>query len=281
MVYVWVRTAMKNGVSAFKYKGWLLWATIGVGLLGQMGCQPIEHTPGLQTDWGQDSPLPAGQYHVIGRSLRGRPIIAQVFGAGSDVTLIIGTIHGDEAAGTPLVRRLARHLEDNRHLLQGRTVVLVPTANPDGKAAVTRGNARGVDLNRNFPATNRENSREYGMVGLSEPEAVAIHQLIRRYHPDRIVALHQPLACLDYDGPGQELAQRMAGQCKLPVKKIGARPGSLGSYAGETEGIPIVTMEMLKGDTLLSDTQLWVRYGDALLAAIESPSGPQDTWRAR
>jgi protein MpaA len=253
---------------------------VGV-LLGQMGCQPAAHAPGLQTDFGEDSPLPAGQYHIVGRSVRGRPIVAQIFGTGSDVTLIVGTIHGDETAGTPLVRRLARHLENNRSLLRGRTVVLVATVNPDGKIDGTRHNARGVDLNRNFPAANRENNRENGPAGLSEPESVAIYQLIRRYQPDRIVALHQPLACIDYDGPAQDLAQSMAAHCQLPVKKIGARPGSLGSYAGETQKIPIITMEMLKGDTLLSDTQLWVRYGDVLLAAINSPIQAPDVWHAR
>lgn len=225
--------------------------------------------------------MPAGQYRVIGRSVRGRPIVAQFFGTGPNTTLIIGTIHGNEPAGTPLVRRLADHLESNRQLLDGRTVVLVANVNPDGKASNTRSNARGVDLNRNFPAANRINNRENGPSGLSEPEAVAIHQLIRRYRPDRIVALHQPLACMDYDGPAEDLAQRMAAKCRLPVKKLGARPGSLGAYAGETEGIPTITMEMLKGDTLLSEVQLWIRYGDALLAAIESEPKQPDVWRAQ
>jgi protein MpaA len=248
-----------------------------------MGCQSVDPSPALETeaDGAGVSLLPAGQYHVVGRSVQGRPIVAQVFGTGSDVTLIIGTIHGNEAAGTPLVRRLARYLETNRHLLRGRTVVLVPTSNPDGKAAGTRHNARGVDLNRNFPADNRENNSTNGPSGLSEPESLAIHQLISRYRPDRIVALHQPLACMDYDGPGKDLAERMASRCNLPVKKLGGRPGSLGSFAGETKGIPIITMEMLKGDTWLSDVELWARYGNALLAAIDSPSLPQDVWRAR
>ncbi|MFC1763976.1 M14 family zinc carboxypeptidase [Planctomycetota bacterium] len=247
------------------------------------GCTPVKPEPWVNENdsWSPDPVLPAGQYHVVGRSVRGRPLTIQVFGSGPDVTLIVGTIHGNEAAGTELVRYFGGHLERNRHLLQGRTIVLMATANPDGKVAVKRSNARGIDLNRNFPSNNRINNKTNGPGGLSEPEAVAIDQLIRKYRPDRIVTLHQPLACVDYDGPAKDLAERMATHCDLPVKKLGARPGSLGSYAGETLNIPIVTLEMLKNDTWLSDIQLWNRYGSSLLAAVDSPSAAPDVWRAR
>ena len=118
---------------------------------------------------------------------------------------------------------------------------------------------------------NRLDDRRYGRTALSEPEARAIEQLIVQYVPDRIVSIHQPLACIDYDGPGSALAARMAQFCDLPVKKLGARPGSLGSYAGVTLGIPIITFEMLRADSQLTSETLWQRYGKALLAAIVYP----------
>lgn len=198
-----------------------------------------------------------------------------VLGEGPDVTFILATIHGNEPAGTPLVRRLTRHLDQNREVLTGRTVVLLPVANPDGLANGTRFNVHNVDLNRNFIASNRSSKVRGGSEALSEPEARAIHQLIQQYGPDRIVSIHQPLNCIDYDGPGQQLASHMAQYCALPVKKLGAKPGSLGSYAGVTVGIPIITFEMLANDSELGSESLWRKYGKALIAAIVYPNRPE------
>jgi protein MpaA len=132
-----------------------------------------------------------------------------------------------------------------------------------------------VDLNRNFPSANRINERQSGAAALSEPEARVIKQLIEQYAPDRIVSLHQPFSCIDYDGPGTTLAVRMAQYCNLPVKKMGAIPGSLGSYAGVDLGIPIITFEMRQNDSGLDSNILWQRYGKALVAAIVYPERVQ------
>jgi protein MpaA len=214
--------------------------------------------------------LPA-QYRIAGTSVQGRPIMCLLVGQGPEVTFVLATIHGNESAGTPLVRRLTEYLEQHPRLLAGRKVVLLPVANPDGMARNSRENVHGVDLNRNFDAANRVNSKDTGLSALSEPEARAIRQLILEHTPERIVSIHQPLTCIDYDGPGQALAGHMAQYCDLPVKKLGARPGSLGSYAGLTLGIPIITLELPRSADLLSEQALWQQYGKALLAAIVYP----------
>jgi protein MpaA len=183
----------------------------------------------------------------------------------------MATIHGNEAVGTPLVRRLGAHLREHPDLLEGRTAVLLAVANPDGMARSIRYNARGVDLNRNFEAANRVTDEHSGKTALSEPESRIIRELIERYKPDRIVSIHQPLACIDYDGPAEALANHIAQYCNLPVKKVGAKPGSLGSYAGVTLGIPIITFEMLPADSKLDAQTLWDRYGKALIAAVVFP----------
>jgi protein MpaA len=219
--------------------------------------------------------LVPGQYRIVGTSVRRLPILFFVLGQGPDVTFILATIHGNEPAGTPLVRRLVKYLQQQPHLMEGRRIVLLAVANPDGMAHRSRFNANGVDLNRNFPSANRVNDRQSGLTPLSEPEARVIKQLIDQYSPDRIISIHQPLTCIDYDGPGTTLAVRMAQYCDLPVKKLGAQPGSLGSYAGIELGIPIITLEMRQNDSGLDSSTLWQRYGRALVAAIIYPEQVQ------
>jgi protein MpaA len=245
------------------------------GLLTLAGCYEQEPAPKITgevrtLDLPAPEPPPA-RHKLVGRSLKGRPIMVRILGEGRDTALIMAGIHGDEAAGPALVDRLTIYLRRNRQLLEGRRVVLLPVANPDGMAARTRENVRGVDLNRNFWTVNREDSAANGLQPLSEPETRALQAIIKEYDPSRIISVHQPLSCIDYDGPGKALATRMAQQCDLEVKKIGARPGSLGSYTGEMLGIPTITLELPPTASGLSDTALWEKYGKALLAAILYP----------
>lgn len=216
------------------------------------------------------SPL-VTQTDVIGQSIQGRPIKCYRFGSGPDTILVLASIHGNESAGTPLAWKLIDAIQKDRRVLNGRTILIIPIANPDGYAAGTRENVNEVDLNRNFPAANRINITEYGTRPLSEPEALAIKELIETNRPARVVSIHQPLTCIDYDGPGLEIAQNMARVCDLPVTKLGAHPGSLGAYVGETLGIPIITLELRATDKNLTADELWANYGRALVAAIVYP----------
>ncbi len=92
---------------------------------------------------------------VIGHSAQGREIRATRVGAeGARVNvLVVGDVHGNEPAGEAIVARLRRARPE------GVTLWLVRTGNPDGRAASTRQNARGVDLNRNFPWRWRPGAR--------------------------------------------------------------------------------------------------------------------------
>jgi protein MpaA len=250
---------------------WIKVSTLCIlfGIFAFAGCvEPVQYP---QIVGELPSTVFAWQYHIVGKSVQNRPIICLELGEGADVSLIMATIHGNETAGTPLVRSLSWYLRRHPELLAGRKVVLMAVANPDGMVYGTRYNAKGVDLNRNFEAANRINTKKTGLLPLSEPEARIIKEVIQKFKPDRIVTIHQPLNCIDYDGPAKTLAEHMGQYCALPVKKVGARPGSLGSYAGVTLGIPTITFEMLEADSKLSSDALWRKYGKALLAAVLYP----------
>ncbi len=205
---------------------------------------------------------------VIGASVEGRPIEAHSLGMGHEVVVVVAGIHGNEPAGTPLATALMRELRRRPELLANRRVLVVPDANPDGRVANTRSNARGVDLNRNFEAPNRRGARREGAHALSEPEAEAIERLVRLHAPHRVLSIHQPLRCVDYDGPAQALAERMAALSRLPVKKLGTRPGSMGAWLGEGLRIPLVTLELPREASKLDERALWDRYGEAVLAFV-------------
>lgn len=208
-----------------------------------------------------------------GRSVQGRPIEYSAHGTGEQTVLILGAIHGNEPASAVLVRRLQKYFNENPKLavLTYRKIIVLPVANPDGLAAGTRSNVNSVDLNRNFPALNRINSAEFGYTALSEPESKAVKKLLEKYKPFRIVSVHQPFGCVDYDGPAEALAATIAESCGLPVRKLGAMPGSLGSYAGEMMNIPVITLELPATAENLSGPELWELYKPALISAIDYP----------
>lgn len=212
----------------------------------------------------------AGETFVAGQSVEGRPINYTVFGDGPRTVMFIASIHGSEGAGTPLLEKLAQHLEKNPGTVRGLTVILLPVANPDGLSRLDRLNTHGVDLNRNFPAGNREDTVRFGLNALSEPESRALHALIEQRKPDVIVSIHQPLTCVDWDGPpGTEaLAKRLSDACGLPVKKLGTRPGSLGAWFSEVPGKPILTLELPR-DAPSGGAALWEKYGPGLLTLLQ------------
>lgn len=225
-------------------------------------------------DAGTSNPADPATFE-IGRSVGDRPIEATVYGSTrNERVLILASIHGDEPSGTPLLAELDRYLRQNPVELAERCVMLIPVANPDGYEARTRRNGNGIDLNRNFPASNYRPGRNSGAEPLSEPETQALFGMLHSFQPARVVSIHMETAQIDYDGPSRELAEAMAAHCRLLVRRQGSRPGSLGSYVGLDLGTPIVTLELTPKDHRRDADELWQRYGQALLAAIRLRAAP-------
>jgi protein MpaA len=110
---------------------------------------------------------------VLGRSADGRAIRVVRIGQAKaeDRVLVVGCIHGNECAGISIARWLERVTPPPDAQLS-----MIEDLNPEGFAAGTRQNGRGVDLNRNFPwhwgPLEHPGGLHYSGTGpLSEPES--------------------------------------------------------------------------------------------------------------
>jgi murein peptide amidase A len=221
---------------------------------------------------------PAWTQSTMGQSRQGLPIQLYEFGpaGASPVVLIFAGIHGNEKTTTPLAFMLIRRLQNEPELLEGFAgrLVIVPEVNPDGMVRGRRTNARGVDLNRNFPATNWKPSPRglfwTGPEPLSEVESKLLHDLVLRERPDRILSIHSIARGrhgVNFDGPAAALAQAMSDQNGFRVlETIGyPTPGSFGSWAGIDLQIPTITLELIASE---SSADAWVSQQSALLRFI-------------
>jgi protein MpaA len=167
--------------------------------------------------------------------------------------LVFAGIHGEEPETTYALSRALRQLT-----VPSPHAAVVLAANPDGLIRGTRGNARGVDLNRNFPSrdwrtgtvTHRSTIEDpsdillsTGAAPASEPETQALMALIARLKPETVVALHAPLKCID-DANASPLGNTLAQRTGMPlVRDIGyATPGSFGTW-GPEQGLSVITYE--------------------------------------
>jgi len=210
---------------------------------------------------------------VFGQSVLGKPLKAYVLGDGANKTMIFGDFHGNERSVPDVVKCLLQYLKQHPEKWPDCKIILIPYANPDGWAAGTRVNAHQVDINRNFHGTWKSvgrTARNYpGPRPDSEPETTAIERLVDRYHPTKIVSIHQPLHMLNWTGsPGKRLASVMHKANGYPISDdVGyATPGSFGDYCGG-KGIAIVTMELPNEGA----PEAWAKNREALLAAINEP----------
>lgn len=165
----------------------------------------------------RDRPAVIGT-RVIGRSVRGRPIRAWHLGErGQPRVLLISTMHGDE----PHTQQILTSLRDGRPIY-GVNLWVLPTYNPDGLRRGTRKNARGVDLNRNFPNNwaDLDGDYESGPRPGSEPETRAVMRFLRDIKPRWILSFHQPLHGVDTVTKDKRFSRRVARALDLPRKSF-------------------------------------------------------------
>jgi predicted deacylase len=205
----------------------------------------------------------AGGWRVerYGRSVRGAEL--RVHLPARPRHLLVAGMHGEEPETVQLARGVLERVDTD-----AATCAIVLCANPDGITDGTRQNARGVDLNRNFPATtwragttpsypagidpaqrvsaNRTNISSTGATPLSEPESTALAALIERLGPSLVLDLHAPLELvLTTPLVPEAVARELADAAGMEVTDdIGSPvPGALRDWLGDN-GVPCVTYEL-------------------------------------
>lgn len=165
----------------------------------------------------------------LGRSVDGRPIIAERSGTvGGRRVLVIGVIHGNEDDGVAIVDDLR-----STPVPDGVELWIVESMNPDGQAGQFRGNANGVDLNRNFPHRWGPigvpgDSQYAGPAPASEPETQAMVNFMSQLRPDITIWYHQDLFVINpSDGREGRVRERYAQLTGLPMGQITG-----GTYTG-------------------------------------------------
>lgn len=161
-----------------------------------------------------------GVGRVAGTSVEGRPIHRFDVGPRSGVPILLtGLLHGTEVIGSVALAALVETLrtgdsEDADFVRSHARVTVLPVVNPDahaenmdrlarGRPAFRRGNARGVDLNRNFPevaplaawhpfsgSRHRWSPHYVGPSPLSEPESRAVVAVADDVRPAVALGFH-------------------------------------------------------------------------------------------
>jgi protein MpaA len=168
---------------------------------------------------------------LLGRSVDGRPITAYRVGNphGTPV-LVVGAIHGNETAGIAIAQALEKTSPKDLDLW------IVPDLTPDGVAAGTRGNAHGVDLNRNFSVRWRRMGGVYesGPRPFSEREARIARNLILRVQPHVTIWFHQHLDLVWASGGDRRIEKTFARVSGLPYHPMPQLAGSATTWQNTT-----------------------------------------------
>jgi murein peptide amidase A len=181
----------------------------------------------------------------LGRSWEGRPIEAVHLPGDGPRILAVGCIHGDECEGIEVTRLLERSVPTG-------DLWLVHQLNPDGYARRARGNARGVDLNRDFLAATQRETR-------------IARKLILRLRPEVTIWFHQPQSVVRAWGPSRGIARQYARLAGVPYRAWEWPPGSASRWQNGI-GQRSFVVELPPGE--LPDA-VARRYANAVLRLLE------------
>jgi N-acetylmuramoyl-L-alanine amidase len=219
------------------------------------------------------APAQASAWETIGHSAEGRAIRAMRVGSprARVKVLVVGVIHGNEQAGRAVVARLRRERPP-----RGTALWLVDSANPDGMAAGTRWNSRGVDLNRNFPYRwqPQDGVYESGSGPASETETQVMQRFIERERPRVTLWYHQALQIVVKSDADPKLERLYSSRSGLPRRALPRYHGTAISWQNHTfEGDSAMVIELPAGALPRASVR---RHANAVLALARAVAPPRE-----
>lgn len=220
-------------------------------------------------------------YETIGYSENGREIYDVILGnkKADKTILVVSTLHAREYIATVVcMKQLEYYLLNYNKTVKGIklsdvfarcNVHYVMMANPDGvtlsqrKKALWKGNANGVNLNRNFPYAFKKDGRRKtgsysGSKASSESETQAVINLSKRLNKTQTLAVvnYHAMGRIvfgDYDGKNKSLRSDIRSMYKIARSTTGY--SSAAGYGGTSNGnyreyllyklkIPSITIEI-------------------------------------
>ncbi|MGB3716721.1 MAG: M14 family metallopeptidase [Candidatus Promineifilaceae bacterium] len=244
------------------------------------------------------SPPPHGTQQVIGYSFENRPIISYQFGQGPYKVVFVGGIHGGYEWNTIMLayQAIDYFLAHPIAIPEYVTLIIIPSANPDGQFKVTgkegrfeygdlapdttagRFNGRSVDLNRNWAcnwkpsAFWRDQPVSGGTNPFSEPESKALRDYFLEQQPSSVIFWHSSAdgvygaGCSELFQHTRELAEVYGTASGYPVTDQFTHydiSGDAGDWLS-IQGIPSLTVELASHDLIE-----WPENLAGMLAVLE------------
>lgn len=222
------------------------------------------------------------QITTEGRTIDNRKILSFFVGSGSKHILLTAGVHGRESNNTVVLMYLLEKFLCNPK--EEYTLCVMPLLNPDGYVIATEGffaiengniqkqieneetcwqewkeNARGIDINRNFPSLYWQRKELEKFPG-SEEETRALMRVCNRYHFDLYLDFHSRGEEIYYYRQSMDDAynerqrllaekmQQLSGYTLvLPEHELDVKTGGGNTvhYTSETFGIPSFTIETM------------------------------------
>ena len=219
-----------------------------------------------------DSAKPGSEWKVIGKTTEGRKMHSMHLGSSGVRTLVIAGIDGEDRVAVRWLEQLAVELASRPDLMENNEVIFFRAGNPDGLVRQSKGNARGVPLNRNFPS--RRYRQPIGMpkfaVPASEVETRVMLDTLYTFRPRRVIHLSSTSSGRSqvlYNRLSKPVATELERSAKLPLIPFDPEqnPGSIEDFADGTLEAAVLAVKVNTGRNW---QQTWTGLQPQVLSAV-------------